>query len=197
MADSSITKQALAASLKELMQEMPFEKINVAQICERCGMNRKSFYYHFKDKYDLVNWIFDTDFIAVVSAHTLPHSAQERWDLVERICEAFYRERDFYRKAFQITGQNAFSDHFAECIRPLLKVRLLDLIGDDTTDHFPLDFYSDAILCAIRRWLLAKDCMPPKPFVSRVKRLIEHGAATICQEMEPAQHDASPKDTDI
>ena len=45
-------------ALKGLMAEMPFEKINVSQICERCGMNRKSFYYHFKDKYDLVNWIF-------------------------------------------------------------------------------------------------------------------------------------------
>ena len=60
MADSNITKRALATSLKELMLEQPFDKINVAQICARCNMNRKSFYYHFKDKYDLVNWIFDT-----------------------------------------------------------------------------------------------------------------------------------------
>lgn len=66
MADSNITKHALAAALRDSMAEMPFEKINVAQICERCNMNRKSFYYHFKDKYDLVNWIFDTEFIAVL-----------------------------------------------------------------------------------------------------------------------------------
>lgn len=57
MADSNITKRALAAALKELMEQKPFSKINVADICEKCGMNRKSFYYHFKDKYDLVNWI--------------------------------------------------------------------------------------------------------------------------------------------
>lgn len=50
MADSNITKRALATSLKELMLEQPFDKINVAQICARCNMNRKSFYYHFKDK---------------------------------------------------------------------------------------------------------------------------------------------------
>lgn len=49
MADSNITKQALAVSLRELMAETSFDKINVAQICERCGMNRKSFYYHFRD----------------------------------------------------------------------------------------------------------------------------------------------------
>ena len=50
MADSNITKNALAASLKNLMREKPFEKISVSDICEACGMNRKSFYYHFKDK---------------------------------------------------------------------------------------------------------------------------------------------------
>lgn len=66
MADSNITKRALATSLKELMAEQPFDKINVAQICERCNMNRKSFYYHFKDKYDLVNWIFDTEFLELL-----------------------------------------------------------------------------------------------------------------------------------
>ena len=60
MADSNITKRALAQALQELMEEVPFDKINVTQICEKCGINRKSFYYHFKDKYDLANWIFYT-----------------------------------------------------------------------------------------------------------------------------------------
>lgn len=49
MADSYITKRALATSLRELMQEQPFDKISVSQICDGCGMNRKSFYYHFKE----------------------------------------------------------------------------------------------------------------------------------------------------
>lgn len=44
MADSNITKRALTAALWELMMELPFKKINVAQICEHCSMNRKSFY---------------------------------------------------------------------------------------------------------------------------------------------------------
>ena len=50
MANSNITKRALATALRALMAELPFEKINVSHICERCQMNRKSFYYHFKDK---------------------------------------------------------------------------------------------------------------------------------------------------
>ena len=43
MADSNITKRALANALQELMIEIPFERISVSQICEKCDMNRKSF----------------------------------------------------------------------------------------------------------------------------------------------------------
>ena len=47
MADSNITKNALAVSMK-LMEKKPFSKISVGDICEGdCGINRKSFYYHF------------------------------------------------------------------------------------------------------------------------------------------------------
>ncbi|MGI6028090.1 MAG: TetR/AcrR family transcriptional regulator [Candidatus Heteroscillospira sp.] len=45
IADSNITKRALAQALKDLMETQPFEKISVAEICEACEMNRKSFYY--------------------------------------------------------------------------------------------------------------------------------------------------------
>jgi len=58
MSDSNITKKALAQALKGLMAEQPFSKISVGDICEECGMSRKSFYYHFKDKYDLTDYYF-------------------------------------------------------------------------------------------------------------------------------------------
>ena len=63
MADSNITKSALASALKELMETTPFAKITVSDICAKCNMNRKSFYYHFKDKFDLVNWIYDVEYL--------------------------------------------------------------------------------------------------------------------------------------
>jgi len=182
MADANITKQALAASLRELMEEVPFDKINVAQICERCGMNRKSFYYHFKDKYDLVNWIFDTEFISLASDN--PSGAyRERWDLIEKACCYFYENRNFYCSALQIKGQNSFSDHFTEYIQPILKIHLTCLMGGEQIDEFAVDFFADAGLCAIKRWLLAKNCMPPEQFVPQLKRLVRSGAIAICQEI--------------
>lgn len=146
MADSNITKRALAISLKELMAEQPFDKINVAQICERCDMNRKSFYYHFKDKYDLVNWIFDTEFIALLKDENLDvsHSNyKERWAVMEKICRYFYQNHGFYRKALQIKGQNSFRDHFREYIQPHFRALWT---GTDGSIYHGL-FYRRGALC--------------------------------------------------
>lgn len=97
LADSNITKRALASALRELMQEMPFEKITVSHICERCDMNRKSFYYHFRDKYDLVNWIFDMEFITLLKKPPL-----DTWSFFELTSRYFYENKAFYSKALQI-----------------------------------------------------------------------------------------------
>ena len=189
MADSNITKRALATSLKELMMEQPFEKINVAQICERCNMNRKSFYYHFKDKYDLVNWIFDTEFIALLKDENLSSNYNEHWAFIEKTCRYFYQNHGFYRKALQIKGQNSFADHFREYIRPLLADRNYQLFGQ--SDEFAMDFFTDAGLCAMERWLMNKECMPPEQFLEKIRMLTEEGARSICREMSQIEREGS------
>ena len=56
---SQVTKRALAAaSLIKLLLQKPLDKVTVKDIIEDCGVNRQTFYYHFKDIYDLVDWIF-------------------------------------------------------------------------------------------------------------------------------------------
>lgn len=55
---SQITKKALAGSLKKLSLNQPLDKITVTDIAEDCQVNRQTFYYHFQDIYDLVEWIY-------------------------------------------------------------------------------------------------------------------------------------------
>ena len=50
------TKKALAESLKNLLLQKPLNKITISDIADDCGINRMTFYYHFKDIYDLVEW---------------------------------------------------------------------------------------------------------------------------------------------
>ena len=176
MADQSITKRALCAALKELMEEESFQKISVADICARCDMNRKSFYYHFRDKYDLVNWIFDTEFIAVVRAE--PDAYDTVWTLFGSLCDYFYR------KALLIRGQNSFSDHFRELLTPVLRKRLSELLSSPSIPPMYIDFFNDAIICALERWLTSRDCMPPEKFVSQMRTLVRCTAAGALKDLE-------------
>lgn len=50
------TKQALANALKQLLQKKQITKITINDITEACGISRMTFYYHFKDIYDLADW---------------------------------------------------------------------------------------------------------------------------------------------
>ena len=169
MADSNITKKALASALKELMDEVPFRKISVADICGKCGMNRKSFYYHFRDKYDLVNWIFDTEVIALLRALSM----KDHWGVLVAMSSYFYDNKSFYRKVLQVEGQNSFSDHLREFMRPLLRDLITEIFCGKPVHTLCIDFFTDGVICSIERWLLDKNCLPPEKFVIILRNLVE------------------------
>ena len=58
---SEITKRALEQSLKNLLLQKPLSKITISDITDDCGINRMTFYYHFKDIYDLIEWSCEED----------------------------------------------------------------------------------------------------------------------------------------
>ena len=187
MADSNITKHALGQAFKELVQSQPIEKISVGNICEKCGMNRKSFYYHFQDKYDLINWIYYTEFFTEISRT----GHQESWELLSDLCSYFYKNREFYQKVFQIEGQNSFSEYFESIVRDLIREDLIRVRFDDT--EFPLDyyaqFYTDAFVCSIKKWILEKDCLPPEDFTRFLRICLLGISETLVQNHK---NDAEP-----
>ena len=141
MADSNVTKRALATAMKQLMAAEPFSKISVGDICQVCQMNRKSFYYHFRDKYDLVNWIFQTEFLTAVQRR--PY--ESTWALIGDLCEYFYENRAFYHNALSVEGQNSFQDYFREILAPVMRAYAEDLfevfpflVHPDASEHVPI-----------------------------------------------------------
>lgn len=71
------TKKALAASLKKFMKQKPLSKITVSQLISDCNVNRKTFYYHFEDIYDLLKWTLEEEAIEVVKQYDLLVDYQE------------------------------------------------------------------------------------------------------------------------
>lgn len=168
MADSNLTKRALAAALKELMMTTPFNKISVGDICEKCDMNRKSFYYHFKDKYDLINWIFNSEFIVGMQNRIY----DSEWDFVYDICTYFYENRNFYKKALLIEGQNSFHEYFREVLKIAVREYMKEMFFECKDSEFYITFYTDAFVASIVRWITDKECMHPDEYITLLKSCV-------------------------
>ena len=165
MPDSSLTKRALAQAIKELMNEKPLVKISIADIVDRCQMNRQSFYYHFRDKYDLVNWIFYTELITELQNS----SNKDEYEELKNICRYLYDNRAFYINALKFTGQNSFYEYFGEVIYQLLKAAFNESFGNSDQSDFNAMFYADALRACIFRWLTSGAKMHTDEFVGKIR----------------------------
>ena len=56
MSEAAVTKKVIADGFRYVMEKKSFDKITISDITDKCGLNRQTFYYHFQDKYELLNW---------------------------------------------------------------------------------------------------------------------------------------------
>lgn len=187
MQERSATKSALAQALKAQMERRAFSKISVADLCGSCGMSRKSFYYHFRDKYDLVHWIFQVEFVEKLQREEEPLGS---WERFERLCRYFYQERNFYRRAIQIQGQNSFRDYFCEAIAPAIQEMASDWMRSQRDTRFYTTFFGDAILTSVLRWLSSPQPEPPEAYLEHIRHVLVVGARHLLAELEAEKEDS-------
>lgn len=185
MADSLTTKRAFSGAMKKLVAEKSFEKISIGEICELCEMNRKSFYYHFHDKYELVIWIFNNEFLHRVRART----DKDAWETLERLARYFYANKIFYRKILTVSGQNSFIEYFSNLCREIFTEKIKEQLGDIMITDLNVKIYSDFFVFAIYSWLTTpSDNRDDIAFVKDTKNSVIFGA-------ELAKRFASQKNT--
>lgn len=124
MPRSNRTKHLLAQSLRELLSTTPLEKISVNDIVEHAGVGRNTFYYHFEDKYDLVNWYFQSG----ATKFLIERSSFADWESMLAAIEEYFREnKTFYTRALEYTGQNSLQDYIFEFICSIFMQRAREL----------------------------------------------------------------------
>lgn len=174
MSDSLITKKAIATSIKDLMRKKDLQKITVADIVDHCGINRQTFYYHFQDKYDLVNWIYYNEVVAAVTQNR----TYEDWKGVVRdILYNMKNEQHFYINALSVTGQNAFQDYFFDVTKSLL-LEIIEEIEENKSiakedKGFIAEFYAYGLVGVAVEWARGGMKQPPEEIVQRLSHLIE------------------------
>ena len=172
MANSNITKKALAQSLKELGATKILDKITVADITDHCGVNRQTFYYHFEDKYELLNWIYYTEgFARLVDGITL-----ENWDShIAVLFETMRADKKFYENTVRCTP-DTFGNYLFKVVRALFleAVEALDNgTVPDADKAFFADFYAYGSCGTVRAWVSAGMKTPPEELARSLKRLAQ------------------------
>ena len=79
--------------------------------------------------------------------------------------------------ALSVEGQNSFQDYFREILAPVVRAYAEDVFdqeGEDTV--FFINFFSDALIAAMLRWLSSRNCMPPDRFTRLLRQSVLGGA---------------------
>lgn len=163
---TSKTKEAFANALKDTMRRSAFEKVTVSYLCKSCNMQRKTFYYHFSDKYELMNWIFQTEVIEPL-AQKQYNQFQE---FIRDLLLAIEADRKFYTSAFRMEHAIGFGDAYAnsfqiffiDCMKPFIRkyhrrvFRASAIVPRNVQEQYFEDCIGGAIMCNVQQWLLAK-----------------------------------------
>ena len=154
MADSNMTRNAMAAAMKALMKEKKLSKISISDICGACGMNRNSFYYHFKDIYDLVEW-------ACLEESRKALQGKKTYDTWQKgllqIFEAVYENKPFIINAYNAISREQIENFLFQLTHDLImsvveeQARSTSLTQEQKS--FIADFYKYSFVGIMLDWI--------------------------------------------
>lgn len=161
---SQVTKRALEASLKKLLLEKPLNKITINDIAEDCGINRMTFYYHFKDIYDLVEWVCVEDATRALEGKKTYDTWQQGF---LQIFEAVLDNKPFILNVYNSVSREQVEIYLYKLTYDLLK----DVVEEksagmnvrESDKKFIADFYKYAFVGLMLDWV--KNGMKSDPHI--------------------------------
>ena len=115
---SELTKRALEQSLKNLLLQKPLNKITISDIADDCGINRMTFYYHFKDIYDLVEWSCQEDAAKALAGKKTYETWQQGF---EQIFEAVLANKPFIMNVYHSVSREQVENYLYKVTYDLLE----------------------------------------------------------------------------
>lgn len=150
------TKQSLAQALKQEMKHKQLSKITITELCDVCQINRKTFYYHFEDIYDLLKWTLEQEAIEVVKNFDLVVNTEEAL----RFVMAYANEnKDIINSALDSMGheeiQRFFYNDLFDVIYGAIEEGEYDLkiVVDPQFKNFLAAFYTEASAGILIEWV--------------------------------------------
>lgn len=189
---SQTTKRALESSLKRLLLQKPLDKITVSQLAADCGINRMTFYYHFKDIYDLVEWCCTEDVRRALEGKFTYDTWQEGFLNIFRLAETNKAVvLNIYRGASQEQLRRYLGPFVRQLVRYMVEQLAQELSVDEEDKQFIARFYEYALVGILLDWVQGDMREDPVAIVDRTSVLIR---GNIRRALEAFRADRIPKE---
>ena len=160
------TKYLFADTLKEMMRTKELKDIRVGELCEKCGAHRRTFYYHFQDKYDLMAWILSHGY----DDPTIPENIMQE-HTTKTVLTNIMKNQPFYKRLYSDPGISELSDYllrynvenYEQQLLPALQVEALT-----DEQEFSLRMYCYGGIYMTREWVLSGCKLAPAELSKRM-----------------------------
>ena len=172
---ASTTKESLGAALKQMLTVKPIDKITVKDLVEICGVNRQTFYYHFDDVYDLLEWVFEEDANRVLPSEVVyEHWRDEVMMFFKNLADNSVFALNIYNSNSRIYMLRYFKRRLQGCIRSFAIIVSEGKNIDRTDFEFVVEFYANGIVGLISQWLDLGMQLPKEITQDRFLKLLDN-----------------------
>ena len=179
------TKDALASALRQMMTVKPIDKVTVKDIVEICGVNRQTFYYHFDDVDDLLEWVFEQD-----SDRVFPNEViYDRW-LDDMMVYFDYLESNsaftlnVYHSNSRLYMLRYLKERMAFCIRSFAEIASEGKNIDRQDFEFIVEFYSHIVVGLIAQWMDQGMQLPREITTEKVLKVLDNSIENIMERFQ-------------
>ncbi|MFL0268800.1 TetR/AcrR family transcriptional regulator [Candidatus Clostridium radicumherbarum] len=174
------TKALLANTLIVMLQKRPIDKITVKDLVDECGLTRQTFYNHFYDIYELVEWIY-------LQATEKSLAEKKDYDTWQRgfyqVLISILNNKVLVQNTYRSTNRDSLERYMYTVIYDqiiaVVERQAIGMSVDQKHKNFIAHFYSLAFIALIFEWL--KDGMKEKP-----EDIVEQTAVLIKGDFEKA-----------
>ncbi len=190
---SQVTKRALEASLKHLLLQKPLNKITINDIAEDCGINRMTFYYHFKDIYDLIEWSCEED----ASRALAGKKTYETWQQgLLQIFEAVLENKPFIMNVYHSVSREQVENYLYKLTYNLMEgvveeqAQGMSVRAEDKT--FIATVYKYVFVGLMLDWIKGNMKDDPALLVDRLDQVIHGSINTALQRLRTDKDASNP-----
>ena len=179
------TKCAMTASLKKIMETKPLSKITISEICNDCGINRKTFYYHFQDVLDLLRWMLDEEALDVIKKADLLNDYEA---VLHFIIDYVDKNKHLLICAYDALGREGMKRFLTSDLRyvaGLLISEVENKLGKFVDSHFRdflCDFYTNALTGILIDWFHNRPSLDRKEIMDYLILTIKASLPSVIEE---------------